>query len=294
MCDKMKKDAEKYGFPYEKDGRVLVWHDEFDGNEIDKDKWSFSRTMNSPDREYDNSEKYARVEDGNLHMQVWRSEIEGLNYALSEGITTRNNMLFKYGRVEMRARVPYRHGAWPSFWMQSCTPFAKASYMAEIDIFEIFSNPNTVEVTIHKWGGGQHVALPRKGWMYDNLYKFENFENLNDEYHIYAFEWDKNFTRFYVDDTCFATFPIDEEHNFGGDIHPGMAGFHDPAFLIMNNEIFSPGSKFQPEGSVLNEQDEMPIDYYIDYIRVYQNPQTDEIYFTDEIAAKAAEQQDNK
>ena len=106
MCDKMKKDAEKYGFPYEKDGRVLVWHEEFDGNEIDKNKWSFSRTMNSPDREYDNSEKYVRVEDGNLHMQVWRSEKEGLNYALSEGITTRNNMLFKYGRVEMRARVP--------------------------------------------------------------------------------------------------------------------------------------------------------------------------------------------
>ena len=37
----MKKEAERYGVPYEKMGRQLVWHDEFDKGAIDYDKWCF-------------------------------------------------------------------------------------------------------------------------------------------------------------------------------------------------------------------------------------------------------------
>ena len=56
LDEKMKKEAEQFGFDYEKYGRTLVWHDEFDKAEIDFDKWNFRRTMGGADRIYDNSE----------------------------------------------------------------------------------------------------------------------------------------------------------------------------------------------------------------------------------------------
>ena len=49
------------------------------------------------------------------------------------------------------------------------------------------------------------------------------------------------------------------------------------------------GRSWKPEGRVLDENDEMPIDYYIDYVRFYQNPQREEVKFADEIRAKKAE-----
>lgn len=110
MNDTLKKEAEALRIPYEKMGRVLVWHDEFAGDGIDPEKWCFYRTMSAADREYDNSERCIRVEDGQLHMQVHRSQQPGANFALSEGFTTKDTMNFKYGYLELRAR-----GAVPSW-----------------------------------------------------------------------------------------------------------------------------------------------------------------------------------
>ncbi len=274
----------------EKHGRKLVWHDEFEGNALDMDKWCFVRTMGAADRDYDNSDKHVRVEDGNLHLMVWPSDKEGINYSLPEGVTTKHTMNFKYGYLEMCARVPFRHGAWPSFWMQSCTPFQKADYMAETDIFEIFSNPQDVVANIHKWGQGKHVMVDGVEGSSIRYYRFEDHENLNNEFHTYGFEWDEHDMRFYVDDHLFCTLHVDERGEFGTNDLPGMDGFHDPAFVILNNEIFSPGSSWHVDDWILTDADPMPIDYYIASMRLYQK-EGEEIYLKDEIAAEAAKKQ---
>jgi len=272
--------------PQEKMGRRLVWHDEFDGPGIDFDKWGFDRTMSAADREYDNSEKYCRVEDGMAHLQVWRSDKDGCNYTLSEGFNTGDTMVFKYGYLEMRARIPFRHGAWPSFWMTANTPFRKASWMSEIDIYEVFSNDRSVVSNLHKWGGGQHVMLPGGEGSLNRAYTFEDYENLNNEFHVYGFEWDAREMSFYVDGYKYTTYPIalDNGGDFAPDVHTGVDGFHDFHRVIINNEIFSPGSSWKPDPWVLTDEDEMPIDYYIDWIRLYQKD-GEEIRLKDEIAA---------
>jgi beta-glucanase (GH16 family) len=250
--------------------------------------------MSTADRDYDNTEKHARIDNNNMLMQVHRSDKEGLNYSLSEGLTTWGTMNYKYGYLEMRAKIPFRHGAWPSFWEQSCTIFQTTPWMSEIDIFEVFSSKKTLCSALHKWGYGTHCSVGGVS------YSFENFENLNDEYHVYGLEWDEKELNFYVDDIKFGTIPIDPVNgNFGYEKIDGTSGFHDFHFVIMNNEIFSPASKFQPEGAVLTDEDEMPIDYYIDWIRLYQNPEKEEIKFKADIdaaiaakeAAEAAKQQ---
>lgn len=286
MNDTLKKEAEALRIPYEKMGRVLVWHDEFAGDGIDPEKWCFYRTMSAADREYDNSERCIRLEDGQLHMQVHRSQQPGANFALSEGFTTKDTMNFKYGYLELRARVPFRHGAWPSFWMKSDTPFAKSSYMAEIDIYEVFSSQKDVVANLHKWGSGKHVMLPGGEGSLNRAYTFKNWENLNNEYHVYGFEWTPKETKYYVDGECYAVFPIDESGEFGDEpVLAGMSGFHDFAYPIFNNEIFSEGSSWKPEGCLLTDADPMPIDYYLDYLRLYQNPATEELKLGEEIRA---------
>ena len=284
--DQMKKEAAACGAAYEKDGRVLVWHDEFDSEKLDPEKWCFKKTMSSPDTEYDNSEKYVRLENGELHMQVHKSKLPGKRYALCEGVCTMDTMNFRYGYLEIRANVPYRHGAWPSFWMKSNTVFKKALYMAEIDIYEVFSDRRNAVANLHKWGNGGHVMLPGGEGSLKRAYTFENFENLNHEYHLYGFEWTKTEMSFYIDGEKYTTFPIDQQRGeFGADKLPGMECFQDPAYPIFNNEIFTSACTWSAPNSYLTEYDLMPIDYRIDWIRLYQNPETDSLYLKKDIEA---------
>ncbi len=291
--EKLKREAAEGGFAYEKDGRVLVWHDEFDEDKINSDNWNFRRTMNGTDRLYDNSEKHARIEDGNMLMQLHKCDEEGKPYSLSEGFTTSDTMNFTYGRIEMRAKIPFLHGAWPSFWMGTDTPFAKATYTAEIDIFEVFGSADSLESAIHKWGENGRHSSSTKAVEGSSKFVFENAENLNNEYHIYALEWDKDYLSFYVDDVKYCSFKItlnDMKCDFDRFLQPGMQGFHDPAFIMMNNEFFSPGGSWCPEDKAIGDDAEVPINYYIDWVRLYQNPETDVLYLKDDIAAMRASQ----
>ncbi len=288
MNEQIKQEAQSLGIPYEKKGRTLVWHDEFQAAQLDRTKWGFARTMGASDREFDNSEFCCRKEGDKLLMQVHKSEKEGADYRLPEGLCTRETMVYRYGYVEMRANLPYRHGAWPSFWLQSATPFSKATYMSEIDVLEVFSSENRLYSNIHKWGGGQHCAIQGDENKINVIYTFEKYADLNNEYHVYGFEWDETYMHFYVDDQRYCTFLITEEGDkcFPQGIHPGMAGFHDFHYLIMNNEIFSAGGSWHPEGWILTEQDPLPIEYRIDWVRLYQDPSKgEEIKLGDEIAA---------
>lgn len=281
--EELKKEAEQAGFPYEKMGRKLVWHDEFDGSAINNNKWCFLRAMWGRDSEYDNTEKCARIENGNLHLQIHKSEKSGMTVALPESLTTKNTMNFKYGYLEMRCKIPYRHGAWPGYWMKSDTSFAKAPYMAEIDIFEVFSSENMAVCNLHKWTPEKHTLLPDGEGSPKRGYVFEDYSNLNNEYHIYGFEWNEEFTAFYVDGKKYAQFSVKEEDDFSPDVLPGMSCFHDFHYILLNNEVFTNGKSWKPEWWVLKEADPLPIDYWVDWIRLYQNPEKEEIVFADEI-----------
>ena len=130
------------------DGRRLVWGDEFDGTSLDLSKWRFRATMNSSDCTYSNDTRTARVENGCLHLLVVPSGNPAKPQMLSRGVATHDTMGFKYGYLEMRGRVPFRHGAWPSFWMTATPAFRKSKWMAEIDIFEVFSSTNSLALSL--------------------------------------------------------------------------------------------------------------------------------------------------
>ena len=269
------------GIPYLKKDRVLVWHDEFRGNKLDSQKWFFSQTMTNADALYDNSEGNIRIENNELLMRVNRLDGDK-PYTLSQGLTTHYKMSFKYGYVEMRANVPFRRGAWPSFWMMSVPSLhnEEIGWSASVNIFEVFADKNTFCSNLCKVGESpffENVKLPSDEDKKGRTYTFENYENLNNEYHVYGLDWTKQHMSFFVVEKCYYTYNIDEENDFGNDVLPGMSGFHEYMFLILNNEIFTKNSPGCPEGAALTDGDKMPIEYRVDWIRLYQNPLTDSI-----------------
>ena len=106
------------------ENRKLVWNDEFDKPFLDHYKWSFERLMGNPGNEYVNDSHHARIEKDMLHLQVHRKNEK--SYTLPESVTTKYSMLFKYGYLEMRAKIPFRHGVWPSFWLKGDTPYLRS------------------------------------------------------------------------------------------------------------------------------------------------------------------------
>jgi len=256
------------------DGRRLVWSDEFEGSSLDLSKWRFRRTMCAPDSTYTNDERTVRVENGCLHMLVVPSDNPEKPRMLSWGIATHETMGFKYGYLEMRGRVPFRHGAWPSFWMMATPAYRKANWMAEIDIFEVFSSSNTVEYNLHKWVEGKkklHSKLPKGAGQPSRAFRFPDASKLNDEFHVYGFEWTPQEMSFWVDGVKYGSCPIDEAHDFSTKPIPGMDGFHDFESIIFNNEIFTPGRKWwSPPEFRITADDKLPIDYWIDWVRLWQ------------------------
>lgn len=271
----------------QKFGRSLVWCDEFSDASLDTTKWAFERLMYNPVLLYDNSEKNCRLEDGMLHLQVNKVADK---FSTCNSVTTKHSMLFRYGYVEMRARLPFRHGAWPSFWMQSATPFLRKrdgrnNWFSEIDIFEVFSKSDELSVNIHRWGNIDgtpfHEMLPDIVNGKSKDFKFENSESLCDEFHTYGMLWEKDCIKFSVDDVVYFDVPIDNCSMFNNKICDDMMGFHDPHYLIINNEVFTDNLPWYPKGAELAPDEKMPIDYYIDYVRLYQSGDNEKIYLGD-------------
>ena len=116
------------------------------------------------------TEEVAKVEDSMLKLRAIKysnPENPKVKYAVPYSVTTKRNMSFKYGKVEMRARVPYKRGAWPSLWMLSDGAIGADDiswYTTEIDIFEVFGSHNALSANIHKW-----YSRVNKHTSYDNV-----------------------------------------------------------------------------------------------------------------------------
>ena len=268
----------------EKMGRKLVWHDEFDKDSLDKTKWTFERLMFNPGICYDNSKKNIRMENGLLRMEVTKN-----NGKLStcNSVTTKNTMLFRYGYVEMRAKIPFCRGAWPSFWMKSDTKFMRTvsgrnNWFSEIDIFENFSTADTVSPNIHRWGkiDGEeyHEKLPPSVNGKEKNYKFESNGNALKEFHTYGMLWEKEKISFFVDGDVYFAADIGENCFLLNDLRNDTLGFHDPHYLIFNNEVFTKDLSWYPDNSDITAEDEIDINYYIDYVRLYQSGIDEKLY----------------
>lgn len=141
-----------------KKGYKLIWHDEFDGDALDMNNWSYQigtrdnyGSGQGPDNWGNNEQQYysennVKVSDGKLSVAAIKEpEKVGGKWYTSGRITSRGKFSFTYGYIEAKIQAPRGDGMWPAFWMLPQPPTTENSHNeyggwarnGEIDIMEI-------------------------------------------------------------------------------------------------------------------------------------------------------------
>jgi beta-glucanase (GH16 family) len=179
--------------PPSKEEWELVWSDEFEGKELDKDKWKFETGGhgfgNNELQFYTDRADNAFVEGGALVIRAQPEKFQNRAYTSAK---LQSKAAWTYGRFEFRAKLPKGKGVWPAIWMMPSDLKKYGGWPAcgEIDILEQLGHePNRVYGTLHfgnpHGSKGANVAL-RQG-------------SLVDDWHEYALEWMPGEIRWFVD-----------------------------------------------------------------------------------------------
>ncbi len=292
ICDLVAaKNALSSAAPAEK----LVWSQEFGGSELDKSVWSTNTTMGvGTTLEYANT---ATFDGSSMTLNCYdtgRVDANGNTiYSVMSGLSTRDTMSFKYGRIEMRAKVPFGAGAFPSLWLTSRNALGNGvspyGYDNEVDIFEVFGSKtgvDTMVTCIHKWYTDESGVRTGdecscgSGILAGNGYKVEQADRdyqitgaAQDEFHTIVFEWTADTMTFSVDGNLYYTAKRSEMNNFdiSGYDTDSDGIFNQFMYLRLNNHMYTVGDgasyTYQGNASEINPED---LTYEIDYIRLYQ------------------------
>ena len=255
------------------DSYKLVWQDEFEGNSLDSSIWCLKPYMSEqPHMKLLTDERAITVENGYLNIKNGRIDDE--NYFTGMPVSTADHFVFKYGLLEIRAKVPFGRPSHAAFWMQSSKIDALfPEIMSEIDIFETFGSDNALASALHKWylldgahfsGGELNGKSP--------TYRFKDKETALD-WHTYGLLWTPDTLSFMVDGEIYGYYPINDAADFG-EYNDGMGPFHDYHHIILNNYLYTEGASsiFSDVNKNATTADKFPIEFNIDYIRLYQIP----------------------
>jgi beta-glucanase (GH16 family) len=255
----------------------LVWSDEFNGDEIDRSKWTFDRGNwivdgegngitpgwgNNEKEYYTDSKENAFIRDGNLVIKAKKEQVVdqfGTYDYTSAKLKSKGLFSKMYGRYEIKAKLPVGKGLWPAIWMlPEDDKYGAWAASGEIDIVEAWgSRPHTVAGTIH-YG---------EGWP-NNKYSGKEYELPKqrgiDKWHTYALEWEPGELRWYVDGQLYQT--QNNWYSKGKDTaakYAYPAPFDQEFYLVMNLAV---GGWFDGDP---DETTIFPKEMSIDYVRVY-------------------------
>ena len=231
--------------------RKLVWEENFNGSKLRESAWNFEVGDGCPNCGWGNHERQLytkenqKVRNGKLMITA---EKKGGKY-LSSRITTKGKKEFLYGRFETRAKIPVGRGIWPAFWMLgSNISRVKWPQCGEIDILEyVGREPNILFTSLHTEDSHGNTINTKK----------TKIDTMEDGFHVYAAEWDKDKIEFFVDDQSVYLFnPKDKTE--------AVWPFKQPFYIILNLAI---GGDF---GGPEVDDSIFPQSFIIDYVRVYQ------------------------
>lgn len=236
----------------------LMWSDEFEESGLpNTQNWNIIEGNGCPElcgfgnneaQYYTSSAENIRIEGGKLVINALKDIEKGFT---SAKLTTKEKGDWKYGYIEVRAKLPKGRGAWPAIWMlPTIEDNMEWPKDGEIDIMEYVGyNPSTVYGTIHT-ESYNHVKGTEKS---DSVL----IEDAHEVFHSYAIHWTDQKIEWLVDDISY--------HSVykNGD---GKAGwpFDHEFHLILNLAVGGNwGGKFGID------EESFPLEFVIDYVRVY-------------------------
>ena len=259
----------------------LVWSDDFDGTSIDREKWTHEVNCagggNNEKQCYTDSAENSFVADGKLHIVALPApEGSPLPYT-SARLNTKYQGDFKYGRFEMRAKLPSGQGSWPAFWMLPTDEvYGEWPKSGEIDILEAVNlkavNADGVaEANVH---GTLHYG---RSWPNNEssgkAYLLPDDLNPADDFHTYAIEWQEGEISWFVDGVRYATQRSTDWFTDAKQIMPDITASapFDQRFHLLLNLAVGGNWAGNVNDKGVNES-VFPQSLQVDFVRVYQRP----------------------
>ncbi|MCD7968848.1 MAG: glycoside hydrolase family 16 protein [Alistipes sp.] len=178
----------------------LVWNDEFDYTGLpDSTKWSYDTFWNDGGWGNDELQYYtekdtanAVVRDGKLFITARRFPHGQPEYT-SARIVTRGKADWKYGRFEVRVKMPAGRGLWSAVWMlPTGNEYGTWPASGEIDIVEsVGYEPGRVVSTVHTENYHHLTGTEKNGE--------KHAPGFSTQYHVYALEWEPDRITSFVD-----------------------------------------------------------------------------------------------
>ena len=240
-------------------GWKLVWQDEFSDHQVDPAKWEFevnAQGGGNNERQYYVTNN-ARVQDGCLFIEARQGAYtgpEGTREFTSSRLRTKGRGDWKYGRFEIRAKLPTGQGYWPAIWMlPTDNVYGGWPHSGEIDILELLGHqPNVAHGTLH-------YANPERHHTYRGTNTTLAVGTFAAAFHVFRLDWEPDAMHWYVDNQHFLT----QTHWTSG-TNSFPAPFDQRFHLILNLAVGGnwPG---KPDPSTI-----FPQAMIVDYVRVYQ------------------------
>ena len=242
--------------------KKLVWADEFNYKGLpDSLKWSYDNGRGCPQNcgwgnnelqfYTSNRKENAWVENGILIIEAKKESYEGAAYT-SARLASKNKGDWKYGRFEIKAKLPAGTGMWPAIWMLPTKwEYGGWPHSGEIDIMENVGYwPDSLLGTVHTGAYNGMLGTQKT--------KGVNRKDLSTAFHIYALEWTAETISFFIDNEKYNVFK--NEHT-GSESWPYDKDFH----LLLNIAVGGNwGGKYGVDDKIFPQKME------IDYVRVYQ------------------------
>ncbi|MCK7485877.1 MAG: glycoside hydrolase family 16 protein [Bacillus subtilis] len=256
------------------DGWIPTWCDEFEASLpttiIDPTKWTYHTGGggfgNQELQYYKNADPdNIAIRDGALVITALK-EVYSTNNYTSTKLWTQATTSFKYGKIEMRAKLPFGRGTWPAFWMMPKTSkYGGWPDSGEIDIMEhVGYDMNTVLGTVHTErfsgtngrGGSTDSLIPNTVASID----------VANTYHTYGIIWNEERIEWYFDGYLFGSVEADEKWGNGYSADTSVDWPFDQSFYIILNLAIG-GTWGGAQGV---DDSIFPATLTVDYVRVYQ------------------------
>ncbi|WP_104808379.1 glycoside hydrolase family 16 protein [Polaribacter filamentus] len=248
----------------------LVWFDEFDGVDgqivdLDNTRW-FKQTYpilggnswaNGEVQHYTDRIDNSFISNGSLKILAKRETYQGNNKNSKNFTSARLNskFAFTYGKVEIRAKMPFGLGTFPALWMLGQNITETGGYWASTHGNTPWPDCGEIDIIEH-WGDNQDFvqsAMHNRSSSGGTINKGgQKISNASTEFHTYTMVWDATKMVFSVDDIVHYTYNPENKNieNWPYDA---------PQYLLFNVAILPNIAANFTESAM-----------EIDYVRVYQ------------------------
>ncbi len=253
----------------------LVWSDEFDINgAVNASKWHHQTQIpaggswyNGEVQHYTNQLTNSFVNSGFLNIVAKQEVYTSQGYTKQYTSARLNSKFaFKYGRVDVRAKLPIQSGTWPAIWMLGKNINEDGAFFdpthgttdwpacGEIDIMEHGITPSQptgyIQSALHT--PSSFGATTNIGGTIAN--------NLGTDFHVYSMNWSPFQITFLLDGVAFYTYnpAVKNANNWP---------FDADQYLLLNIAMGGVA------GNIPSNFNQATME--IDYVRVYQNVQVD-------------------